>query len=118
MERVLEAWVEEKIAKGGTRDMELLTKPFADTINWKTTVPPVLTLAQTASLAERVALHAPNMLIRPAVMQAALLSMHKRDSCFKCSDGKVLGAAEDVTDTLRCVLTRWRELKQYPVRLD
>ena len=118
MERVLEAWAEEKIAKGGTRDMDLLTKPFADTINWKTTVPPVLTLVMTASLAERVALHAPNMLIRPAVMQAALLSMHKRDSCFKCSDGKVLGAAEDVTDTLRCVLTRWRELKQYPVRLD
>ena len=98
--------------------MELLTKPFKDTINWKTTVPPVLTLTQTASLAERVALHAPNLLIRPAVVQAALLSMHRRDSCFSCSDGKVLGAAEDVTDTIRCIITRWRELKQYPVRLD
>ena len=118
VERILESWVEEKIAKGGTRDMELLTKPFKDTINWKTTVPPVLTLTQTASLAERVALHAPNLLIRTAVVQAALLSMHRRDNFFKCSDGKVLGAAEDVTDTIRCIITRWRELKQYPVRLD
>ena len=114
LERVLEAWMLQR----GTRDLGNLCESAQNKLSWNTTSPDPTVMAAYADVAEKVALRASNLTVGHPVMVAALLGCHgsRRGECL--ASGRSSGHAEELGGVLRCVLTRFRNLKKYPDRLD
>lgn len=73
------------------RDMEVLLEVFVKGLSWKVAVPSVHVLMQSASLAQRVAMHVPIMLLRETMVCAVLPSMHHREQHVNVLTARCLG---------------------------
>lgn len=58
------------------------------------------------------------MLIKPAILQAAIIGTHNQDACVHVPDPQIWSKRDEISNCIRCVLTRWRELAQLNARLD
>ena len=110
LERIFTSWLEEYVDRGNKRDMDALLQQAKEYLHWKITVPCVSVLMDTASIAERVALQAPNMLIRPAIVQAAIMAVNAREACVHVPDAHMWSRIDKLSGTIRCVLTRGENL--------
>ena len=108
-ERILEAWMVER----KTRDLHGVSAAIGEGLSWTMTSPCPKLMASYADVAERFAIVAPNLTVGHALVVAALISCNSRCACLAAPY-----QAEELSGWLRCLLTRYRNLKQYPERLE
>ena len=108
-ERILEAWMVER----KTRDLHGVSAAIGEGLSWTMTSPCPKLMASYADVAERVAILSPNLTVGHALVVAALMNCNSRCACLAAPYH-----AEELSGWLRCLLTRYRNLKQYPERLE
>ena len=118
VEHIMASWLQTVVEEGGKRDLVALLKPIEEQMTWKTTVPSVDILMKTSGLVRKFVIHAPNLLIKPALMQGGLMNLHSHLPCLPdVVPSQVLFKIEHCSGLIRCAITRWRELVLYPPRL-
>ena len=118
VEHIMASWLQTVVEEGGKRDLVALLKPIEEQMTWKTTVPSVDILIKTSALVRKFVIHAPNLLIKPALMQGGLMNLHSHLPCLPdVVPSQVLFKIEHCSGLIRMAITRWRELVLYPPRL-
>ena len=118
VEHIMASWLQTVVEEGGKRDLVALLKPIEEQMTWKTTVPSIDILMKTSGLVRKFVIHAPNLLIKPALMQGGLMNLHSHLPCLPDVEAsQVLFKIEHCAGLIRCAITRWRELVLYPPRL-
>lgn len=110
IESVFEAWLSESVQNGHARDITALLKESIKILTWKTAVPPLH--VESYPLVEKFAHRCLALLISNKRVTRVIEACSATKLCVKNTCD-----IEDLAGTIRCILTRWRELKAFPDRL-